>query len=175
MDLGKAFLEESRRYLTGEYAVKIRLCLEDLSDEDLWWRPNETSNGIGNLLLHLAGNIRQWIVSGVGGAPDTRHRQAEFDERGPLPRREILRRFDGALAEADVVLRDLDPAVLTESRAIQGRDTSVFRAIYHVVEHFGMHTGQIAYITKLRTGTDLAFYRDAGGLAAEEWRKRGGV
>ena len=73
------------------------------------------------------------------------------------------------------MLRDLDPAVLTQDRKIQGRDTNVFRAIYHVVEHFGMHTGQIAYITKLRTGEDLGFYRDAGGLATEEWRKRGGV
>jgi len=175
MDLGRAFLDESRRYLSREYAVKIRLCLEQLSDEDLWWRPNEQSNSIGNLLLHLAGNVRQWIVSGVGGAPDTRHRQAEFDERGPLPRAEVLRRFDEALAEADTVLRDLDPSVLIESRAIQGRDTNVLKAIYHVVEHFGMHTGQIVYVTKLRTGTDLAFYRDAGGLAVEEWQKRGGV
>lgn len=175
MDLGRAFLDESRRYLVREYAVKIRLCLEDLSDDDLWWRPNEQSNSIGNLLLHLVGNIRQWIVAGVGGAPDTRQRQAEFDERGPMPRDEVMRRFDSALADVDAVLGDLDPAVLTQNRAIQGRDTNVFKAIYHVVEHFGMHTGQIAYITKLRTGVDLGFYRDAGGLATEEWRQRGGV
>lgn len=175
MDLGRQFLDESRRYLTREYAVKIRLCLDDLTDEDLWWRPNEQSNGIGNLLLHLAGNIRQWIVSGVAGAPDTRHRQAEFDERGPMPREELLRRFDGAVAEVDAVLRGLDPAVLGESRLIQGRETNVLRAVYHVVEHFGMHTGQIVYITKLRTGRDLAFYRDAGGLAIEDWQTRGGV
>lgn len=175
MDLGKAFLEESRRYLVREYAVKIRLSLEQLSDEDLWWRPNEQSNGIGNLLLHLAGNIRQWIVSGVGGAQDTRHRQAEFDERGPLPRAEVLRRFESALGDTDRVLAGLDPVVLTQDRKIQGRDTNVLGAIYHVVEHFGMHTGQILYITKLRTGRDLAFYRDAGGLAIEDWRRRGGV
>lgn len=175
MDLGQAFLDESRRYLTREYAVKIRLCLEELSDEDLWWRPHEHTNSIVNLILHLAGNVRQWVVSGVGGAPDARHRQAEFDERGPLARDEVLRRLDAALHDADRVLGDLDPAVLTQDRKIQGRDTNVFRAIYHVVEHFGMHTGQIAYITKLRTGEDLGFYRDAGGLATEAWRKRGGV
>jgi len=173
MDLGQAFLDESRRYLSREYAVKIRLCLEGLSDDDLWWRPNEQSNSIGNLLLHLAGNIRQWIVSGVGGAADTRKRQAEFDERGPLPRAEVLRRLDAALSDVDAVLRDLDPATLTQDRQIQGRDTNVFRAIYHVVEHFGMHTGQILYIAKLRSGADLGFYKDAGGLATEEWRKRG--
>jgi len=173
MDLGQAFLDESRRYLSREYAVKIRLCLEGLSDDGLWWRPNEQSNSIGNLLLHLAGNIRQWIVSGVGGAADTRKRQAEFDERGPLPRAEVLRRLDAALSDVDAVLRDLDPATLTQDRQIQGRDTNVFRAIYHVVEHFGMHTGQILYIAKLRSGADLGFYKDAGGLATEEWRKRG--
>jgi len=175
MDLGKAFLNESRRYLMNEYAVKIRLCLEQLSDDDLWWRHNEQSNSVGNLLLHLAGNIRQWIVSGVGGAPDTRHRQAEFDERGPLSRDEVLRRFESALSDTDSVLGVLDPAVLTQDRKIQGRDTNVLRAVYHVIEHFGMHTGQIMYITKLRTGKDLAFYRNAGGLAIEEWRKHGGV
>jgi uncharacterized damage-inducible protein DinB len=158
-----------------EYAVKIRLSLGEVSDDDLWWRPNDRSNSIGNLLLHLAGNARQWIVSGVGAAPDTRHRQAEFDERGPMPRTEVLRRFDGAMAEVDRVLRDLDPAVLGESRLIQGRHTNVLRAIYHVVEHFGMHTGQILYIAKLRTGRDLGFYRDAGGLAVEDWRTRRGV
>lgn len=175
MDLGRAFLEESRRYLIDEYAVKIRLCLGELSDDDLWWRPHDQSNSIGNLLLHLAGNIRQWIVSGVGGAPDTRHRQAEFDERGPLPREEVLRRLEAALVEVDRVLRGLDPAALDETRLIQGRSTNVMRAIFHVVEHFGMHTGQIVYVTKLRTGRDLAFYRDAGGLAVEDWRTRGGV
>ena len=175
MDVGQAFLDESRRYLLKEYAVKIHLCLDELSDEDLWWRPNERANSIGNLLLHLAGNVRQWIVSGVGGAPDTRQRQREFDERGRLPRTEVLGRLDAALQDADRVLGDLDPAVLAQDRKIQGRDTNVFRAIYHVVEHFGMHTGQIAYITKLRTGADLGFYRDAGGLATEAWRERGGV
>jgi uncharacterized damage-inducible protein DinB len=175
MELGRAFLDESRRYLSHEYAVKIGLCLEELSDDDLWWRPNDQSNSIGNLLLHLAGNIRQWIVSGVGGAPDTRQRQAEFDERGPRPRADVLRRFETAVAEADEVLRELDPVVLGEARVIQGRETTVFQAIYHVVEHFGMHTGQIAYVTKLRTGADLGFYRDAGGLATEEWRRRGGL
>jgi len=175
MELGRAFLDESRRYLRREYAVKIGLCLEALSDDDLWWRPNDQSNSIGNLLLHLAGNIRQWIVGGVGGAPDTRQRQAEFDERGPVPRADVLRRFDTAVAEADEVLQALKPTQLAESRVIQGRETTVFHAIYHVVEHFGMHTGQIAYVTKLRTGVDLGFYRDAGGLATEEWRRRGGV
>lgn len=165
------FVSESRRYLAQEYLVKIVACVAQLSDADLWWRPNEQSNSIGNLLLHLAGNVRQWIVAGVGGAPDRRHRQAEFDERGPLPRAEALRRLETAVAEADRVLEGLGAEQLTARRTIQGRDVTVLEAIYHVVEHFAMHTGQIVSLTKQRTGRDLGFYRDAGGLAVPEWEQ----
>jgi uncharacterized damage-inducible protein DinB len=172
MDLDKAVIEESRRYLTWEYPTKIRACVERLRDTDLWWRPNEESNSIGNLLLHLAGNVRQWIVSGIGGAPDTRERQQEFDERGPVAREDLLARFDSALADADQALATLDPRDLVARRSIQGRETTVFHALYHVVEHFAMHTGQITYLTKLRTGRDLGFYRDAGGLAIPEWERK---
>lgn len=172
MDPGRAFLDESRRYVVEEYPTKIRACLEVLQDDALWWRPNEQSNSIGNLLLHLAGNIRQWIVSGVGGAPDTRTRQAEFDERGPIAREEVLRRFDAALRDADAVFAGLKVTSLDEDRSIQGRQTTVLHAIYHVVEHFSMHTGQIIYLTKQRTGHDLGFYRDAGGLAEPVWEQR---
>jgi uncharacterized damage-inducible protein DinB len=172
MDPGRVFLNESRRYVIEEYPTKIRACLDLLEDADLWWRPNDQSNSIGNLLLHLAGNIRQWIVSGVGGAPDTRTRQSEFDERGPLPREEVLRRFDETLADANAVFVRLSVASLGETRSIQGRETTVLHAIYHVVEHFSMHTGQIIYLTKQRTARDLGFYRDAGGLAVPEWERR---
>jgi uncharacterized damage-inducible protein DinB len=172
MDPGRVFLDESRRYVIEEYPTKIRACLDLLGDDDLWWRPNDQSNSIGNLLLHLSGNIRQWIVSGVGGAPDSRKRQAEFDERGPLAREEVLRRFDGTLADASAVFAKLTVASLGEARGIQGRDTTVLHAIYHVVEHFSMHTGQILSLTKQRTGRDLGFYRNAGGLAVPEWERR---
>jgi uncharacterized damage-inducible protein DinB len=171
MDPGGAFLEEARRYLAVEYPAKIRACLTQLSDDDLWWRPNQQSNGVGNLLLHLAGNIRQWIVSGVGGEPDRRRRQAEFDERGPLPRADVLARFDAAVGDAARVLAALGPGQLGAARRIQGRDTTVLLAVFHVVEHFAMHTGQIAYVTKLRTGRDLSFYRDAGGMAIPTWQE----
>ncbi|HEX9730145.1 MAG TPA: DinB family protein [Gemmatimonadales bacterium] len=159
------FVSESRRYLRGEYLPKIRACLDRLTEDDVWWRPNDESNSIGNLLLHLAGNARQWIVSGVGGVPDTRQRQREFDERTRIPKAELLAKLTSALGDVDDVLAGLDAAVLPESRSIQGRTVTVFDAVYHVVEHFAMHTGQITYITKLRTSADLGFYRDADGLA----------
>ena len=162
---GEAFLWECRRYLRGEYLPKISTCLERLSDGDVWWRPNEHSNSVGNLILHLAGNVRQWIVSGIGGGPDTRRRREEFDRRDSIPADELLADLADALSEADDVLASLDPAALAEDRTIQGRAVNVFEAVLHVVEHFSMHTGQIAFITKLRTGRDLGFYRDADGLA----------
>ena len=83
MEIGRAFIQRSLAYLVGEYFPKIRRCVEGLTDEDIWWRPNPASNSIGNLILHLAGNVRQWVVSGIGGAPDERKRAAQPSPRRP--------------------------------------------------------------------------------------------
>ncbi len=169
-DIAQAFIDQSRRFLLKEYLSKIERCVDELSDEDLWWRPNETSNSVGNLLLHLAGNVRQWIVSGVGGAHDGRQRQQEFAEHAPLPAEALLARLREALDEVDRVLADLDPADLSQRRHIQGIEVTAFEAIYHVVEHFSTHVGQIIYITKLRTGRDLRFYAmNADGSVRRGW------
>lgn len=172
MDSGAAFLAQSREYLTAHYLPKIRGSVEVLSDADLWWRPHGAANSIGNLLLHLAGNIRQWVVSGVGGAPDRRDRAAEFAEREPLSRAELLARITEAVLEADAVIASTDPASLGERRQVQGRTVTLFEAIYHAIEHFGMHTGQIVYIAKLRSGTDLGFYRVIDGIPRAAWEGR---
>lgn len=169
MDTASAFLVESREYLTGHYLPKIRAALESLSEEDLWWRPNEASNSVGNLALHLAGNIRQWIVAGVGGAADQRHRPAEFARREPLPRAELLATLTEAILAADGVIARTDPGALAELRPIQGREVSVLQAIYHVVEHLAMHAGQIFYIAKLRNARDLGFYRMEGVVPRPAW------
>ncbi len=158
-DAAQVFIEQSRRYLSDHYLPKIEGCLEKLADEDLWWRPNEASNSVGNLLLHLAGNVRQWIVSGVGGGPDARQRQQEFDERAEIPGPVLLARLKAAVEEADRVLAGLDPTHLLDVCRIQERDVSVLEAVYHVVEHFSTHTGQIAYVAKLRVGVDLGLPR----------------
>lgn len=170
--LGRLFLEASRDRLSEDLLVRIERCAGQLTDEQLWWRPNEASNSIGNLMLHLSGNVRQWIVSGIGGATDVRRRQQEFDERGPLPRAEILQRLRDAVAEAARVLADFDPAGLLESRKIQGHDVAVLQAIYHVVEHFSMHTGQIILLTKAQTGKDAGFYTvTPDGVAKAAWKR----
>ena len=172
MDTGAAFLSQSREYLTAHYLPKIQGALELLDEADLWWRPNPASNAIGNLMLHLAGNIRQWIVAGVGRGPDQRDRPAEFAAASGPSRPELLAHLTGAVLEADAVLARTDPGSLAEMRSIQGRECSVLEAIYHVVEHFGMHTGQILYIAKLRTGKDLEFYKMEEGIPRASWPGR---
>jgi uncharacterized damage-inducible protein DinB len=169
MDTGQAFIDRCRAYLLWEYLPKIRKSVEGMDPEDLWWRPNAQSNSVGNLLLHLAGNVRQWVVSGIGGEDDIRQRQEEFDRKGGLSGVELLSHLESTLRDVDRVLSVLSPRRLDERSVIQGMETSVFEALFHVVEHFSMHTGQIIYLAKLKTGEDLGFYRVSDGVAEAQW------
>jgi uncharacterized damage-inducible protein DinB len=170
-NIARAFIEEARLHLLRDYLPKLERCLEQLSDEQAWWRPGEGSNSVGNLLLHLEGNARQWLVSGVGGAPDRRTRDREFAAREAAPLSELLDSLRATLMEADAALQRLDPALLLERRSIQGHDVTVLAAIFHAVEHFSMHTGQIILLTKLLTGHDLAFYDFSDGTPRPNWEK----
>src|ERR1700722_9627450 len=161
-DMSQVFLQKSRNLLVVDYLPKIERCLDHLTVEEVWARPNEASNSIGNLLLHLCGNVTQWILGGVGGREYVRDRQQEFDERTPLPAREVLERLRSVVHEADEIIRGLDAAALLSTRRIQRYDVTVLEAIYHVVEHFGMHTGQIILLTKARTGADLKLWQPPG-------------
>ena|SRR5258705_2006469 len=165
MDIATAFIAQSRRYLASEYPAKIQRCLDVVPAEAIWRRDDDASNSIGNLLLHLSGNIRQWIVSGVGGAPDARQRRAEFDAREGDEGAALMERLLATVRDADAVLASLDAVRLAERRTIQGRDVNVLDAVYHVVEHFSMHTGQIILLAKRFAPGRLQFYEDAGGLA----------
>ena len=167
-DTAQTFISESRRYLSGEFLPKIERCLKSLSDEQVWWRANPASNSIGNLLLHLNGNVRQWIV---GGVTVRRVRQQEFDERRIIARDELLSQLASTIVEADRVLARLAAESLSERRQIQGKDVSVLEAVYHVVEHFSMHTGQIILLTKMQTGEDISFYEvSERGVALPRWQ-----
>jgi uncharacterized damage-inducible protein DinB len=157
-DTGQEFISRARHHLIEDYLPKIERCLDRLTDEQIWWRPNEQSNSIGNLLLHLSGNARQWIVCGVGGAPDARDRDAEFAQRDRIARDDLRSLLQRTLADVDATLAQFDANRLVERRTIQGSDVSVLEAILHVVEHFSMHVGQILYITKQVTADDLHFY-----------------
>ena len=167
-DISRSFVDESRSLLTVSHFPRIERCLEGLADDKVWWRPNAESNSIGNLTLHLAGNVRQWIISGIGGATDNRQRQQEFDEKGPVPASELLSRLRTTVEEADRVLAGVTPATLLERREIQGCDVTVLEAIYHVVEHFSMHTGQIILLAKMWKG-DLGFYNVSDGVVRPAW------
>ena len=166
------FIAYALELLLDEYLPKIERCLERLTDEQIWWRPNEESNSIGNLVLHLCGNARQWIVSGVGGETDQRHRAAEFAQRELVPREQLLGLLRTTLDDVARVLRELDRATLLERRTIQGSDVDLLAAIFHVTEHFSMHTGQIILLTKLLTGTGLDFYKFEGDVATQHWRSQ---
>jgi uncharacterized damage-inducible protein DinB len=163
------FIHRSRTYLTDEYLPKIRRAVEGLQTDDLWWRPNPASNSMGNLILHLAGNIRQWVVCGLGGREDTRQRQEEFDREGGMSGQELISHLESTLAEVDAVLADLTSADLGKELEIQGLPVSGLDALYHAVEHFSMHTGQIIYISKLRSAADLGFYRVTDGQVETLW------
>ena len=163
--LALLFLERSRYFLGTEYLAKLRSAVNALPADALWWRPNEQSNSVGNLLLHLTGNIRQWIVRGVGGATGSRDRDAEFSARSGLPVAALMADLESALAEVDRILGALTPDQLLEPRTIQGRDLTVLEAIFHVVEHFSHHLGQILLVVKMHAPGAVKFYEDAGGLA----------
>ena len=152
------FVAESRRYLSSVYLPKIERCLDGLSDADVWWRAGEESNSIGNLLLHLDGSTRYWIVGVAGGAAVARDRQREFDERGPIPAAELTAQLKQTLAEADAVLSSLTAERLLEKRRPRGKDVTILEAVYHAVEHFSMHAGQIFMLAKMRAGKDLKLY-----------------
>ena len=169
MDTSQAFIRRSRSYLSQQYLPQIRRSLEGLSEEELWWRPNEASNSIGNLILHLAGNAKQWVVSGIGGEVDRRRRDEEFSQEGGLSGAELMALLGDAMDEVDEVLSRLEPPELLETRVIQGMSVSVLDAIYHVVEHFSTHTGQIIFLAKLRTGRDLGFWEVKDGKAVRTW------
>jgi len=169
-ELSKAFIEKARSLLVREYLPKIERCLDEITDEQVWQRPNKSSNSIANLILHLCGNIRQWIVSGVGQTKDTRQRQAEFDATEGLTRKELLEKMRATLNDVDAVLSQLSENDLLSSRSIQGYDVTVLEAVFHVTEHFSMRAGQIITLTKMLADKDMSFYSFPNGKATRNWR-----
>ena len=170
-EIGQSFIVSARAYFTDDYLPKIERSLELLTDEQIWWRANPQSNSIGNLLLHLSGNVRQWIVCGIGGAPDERDRDSEFAERHLISRDELLARLKQTLSDADAALAKFDADKLLERHLIQGCDVTALAAIFHVVEHFSMHTGQIIMIAKMFAEVDLGFYDFTDATPVLAWKK----
>ena len=171
-ELGQAFLARSRYHLKDDYLPKIERCLELITDEQIWCRANPQSNSIGNLLLHLSGNLRQWIVTGLGGGTDARDRDSEFAQRDMIPRAELLAKLKETLGEADATLAVFDPNKLLDAYRIQGFEEKALDAILHVVEHFSMHTGQIILMSKMFAEVDLEFYDMSGPTPVFTWQSK---
>ncbi|MDR3677718.1 MAG: DinB family protein [Acidobacteriota bacterium] len=148
---------QAERVLKQVYLPRILSCIKALSTEQVWWRANEASNSAGNLVLHLTGNVRQWIISGLGGSADVRKRDLEFSERGPLPKRVLASRLQKTVQEACRVLRKLSAEDLARVHTIQKYRVTGMEAAFHVAEHFSHHAGQIILLTKMLTGSDLKF------------------
>jgi uncharacterized damage-inducible protein DinB len=156
--LRDAFIQDVIVRLYDESLPRVLKCLDQLSDEQIWWRPNESSNSIGNLVLHLNGNVNQWIYSGLGGFPDTRHRQTEFDERSVIDRRMLAELLTETMERIQPVILNISIDQLLSKRAVQTFEETGISILIHVTEHFSYHTGQIAYITKMLMDKSLGFY-----------------
>lgn len=154
------FIEFSRHKLLEQYWPRLRSCVESLREDQVWWRPNDSSNSIGNLLLHLNGNVTQWLIAPFQQLEDNRDRPAEFSCRAGIAPTELLSRMEMTMVSAGTVFSALTSADLHAGYDIQGYHVSGLHAVYQVVEHFGLHYGQIAYITKMLLEKDLGFYRE---------------
>jgi hypothetical protein len=146
-ELTKHVADEAGRELDDALG-KIVHCLDQLDEAQIWSRPYALMNSIGNLLLHLDGNLTQWIVGGVGGAPDRRNRPGEFAERGPIPKTDLVRRLKVAVAAANAALEGASGAELAAVRRIQGFEVTGLGAIFHSVPHFRGHAQEIVHMTR---------------------------
>ena len=155
----RRFLAEADHYFE-EYLRKISECAALLSEEQVWWRPNESVNSVGNLLLHLRGNLSQWVLAALGGRPFERHRAEEFRARGGASKAELLSGLRETVRATRAVIAGLDAAALERRHQVQGCDTDGLGVVFHVVEHMSYHTGQIGAATKQLTGPEagIEFY-----------------
>ena len=154
----RALIDDVKRRIITESVPRIKKCLAQLSEEEIWYRPNENVVSVGNLILHLCGNLRQWVLSGLGGEPDHRQRDREFDQTDPIPTEELIRQLDTLMEEVERVLHQLTPEDLVASRPVQGFAETGISILVHVTEHFSYHTGQITYYVKTRKNVDLQYY-----------------
>lgn len=149
MQLDTIALEALRSRITRILPEQIRACVEELNEEQLWWRPNETSNSVGNLVLHLSGSMRHYLSREIGGLEYTRNRPAEFSERGPVAKEQLLEIFNETINQAAGILDSFDTSRFTEPTSETGYNPTVFNLIFNISIHLATHTGQIVYVTKM--------------------------
>ena len=142
-----------------EYDSRIDTCLRKLTDEQIWKRESEEENSLGNLVLHLCGNLSEWVLQALGGEAPSRDRDAEFNAREGNGCEELLARLHSTVERSVAVIEGLSADRLMEQVHIQRHHLPVLHAVYHVVEHFSQHTGQIMFATKSMTSEALGFFK----------------
>ena len=169
----QAFIDLCLHFLRDDYPNRIVECLNELSQEEINWRPNDRSNSISNLVCHLVGNCRQWVYQGLGEFEYRRERDSEFELRKDLDHQDLEKMLDQLAAEVTKSLSRLQADTLGEQVSIQGFQVSKREALFHATEHFSMHTGQIIYITKMIKDKALDFYTISDGKAKPRWKDTG--
>lgn len=152
-------LKEQIIYRFGLNYPRIKTCLESLSETEVWLKPNENSNSIANLILHLCGNITQYVISGLGGLADNRERSLEFTRHGGLNISELNSLLKKTSDNSIEIINTLGIEDLLKIYSVQGSDISGIAILIHVTEHFSYHTGQIVSLTKALKNIDTGFYK----------------
>lgn len=156
--IAREFVNQCISIVEEKNTPKIIKCLDQLTEEQVWMRPNKASNSIGNILLHLCGNIRQYVISGLGDQPDVRERDLEFSTEGGLDKKRLLSKLAETISQAMSVIRSVDDVRLMKTYQVQGFTYTGVGIIVHITEHYSHHTGQIIFWTKQLTERNLGFY-----------------
>ena len=151
-DVSRAFLSDSRAFLTQDYMPKIERCMSQLTEEQVWFRSDETSNSVGHLLLHLAGSTRYWAIEVIGGSSIGRIRQQEFVPPATVAPDRLMADLRAVVEEVDRFLAEMSAGILLDERTVREERATVLWCVYHIVEHFSMHTGHIISMTKALVG-----------------------
>jgi len=157
-EFGKQLIAETKRRISEESIERIKKCLDMITNDQIWQRPNKESNSIGNLILHLCGNARQWLICGLTDAPDTRNRSLEFDIHHNISKSEFITKLDELSSDIASLLKMIDVSNLVLPRKVQVFEETGISILIHVIEHFSYHTGQIVFYTKLLTNKPTNFY-----------------
>ena len=158
--ISQLLIAEARYRLLEESIPRLEKCVSKMDKQGIWYRANPQTVSAGNLVSHLCGNVRQWLISGLGGRADHRNRDQEFDEEGPLETAVLLEMLKDLAQEIDTVLTEISTVDLSETKTVQGFEVNGVSILVHVVEHFSYHVGQVTHMVKSRLGVDMGYYED---------------
>jgi uncharacterized damage-inducible protein DinB len=156
-DISKEFIEQSI-FRIEENLARIQKCLGELTEKEIWQKPNASSNSAGNLVLHLCGNITQYVISGLGGKEDTRDRDSEFSTEGGFTKQQLNEKITNTINKSVSIIKNINENDLTDVKSVQGYVLTGVAIIVHITEHLSYHTGQITFWTKCLKDKDMGYY-----------------